>query len=283
MPRGSSMTDTNMQKYRELQLIQLDILKYFDDIAKKNNIPYFLAFGTLLGAIRNNGFIPWDLDIDITMMRDDYEKLIKIIKDDDDPNFFISIPGEKRHMSPHALIYCRNTKFENEFHEFNRNRKVHQEVYIDIFPIDKLPKDLKLRKKQANKITKLKRRIFKRSPVYYRSNKLYKFLKKIRSLFYIFPSNEKLHLKIDNEMKKYNSTDSKDLGQLASPYLESLVLKREDYFPPSQYMFEGVSVLIPNNYKKFLELCYGDYLRLPSQEKIESYFKLKIRAVDNRK
>ena len=59
------------------------------------------------------------------MMRDDYEKLIKIIKDDDDL-IFISIPGEKRHMSP-MPSYIGNTKFENEFHEFNRNRKVHQE------------------------------------------------------------------------------------------------------------------------------------------------------------
>lgn len=277
------MLEKNKQKYRKLQSIQLDILKYFDNIARKHNIPYFIAFGTLLGAIRDNGFIPWDLDIDITMMREDYEQIIRIIKEDNHPDYFVGAPGDKNHMSPHALVYCRNTVFQNEFYQFNRQRKVYHEVYIDIFPIDKLPTDLHQRKKQSNKIQKLKRRVFKRSPIYYRSNKIYKLLKKIRSLFYLFPSNEKLHLKIDNEMKKYNESGSTDLGQLASPYLDMLVLKEEDYFPPGSHVFEGVSVLIPNNYQKFLESCYGNYSILPEPEKIENYFNIPFEIVDNRK
>ena len=63
-----------LKETQKLQSIQLEILQYFDTVAKENDITYYLAFGTLLGAIRHKGFIPWDTDIDVTLTRDEYEK-----------------------------------------------------------------------------------------------------------------------------------------------------------------------------------------------------------------
>ena len=78
------MIEKNKEMFRKLQLIQFDILKHVDKVAKEHNIQYFLGFGTLLGAIRHNGFIPWDVDIDLTLMREDYDKLVAILKAQND-------------------------------------------------------------------------------------------------------------------------------------------------------------------------------------------------------
>ena len=69
-----------LKTVEELQKIELEILKYIDKVCKENSLTYFLAYGTLIGAIRHKGFIPWDDDVDIQMPRDDYNKLCEILK-----------------------------------------------------------------------------------------------------------------------------------------------------------------------------------------------------------
>lgn len=278
------MNESNKETFRKLQLIQLDILKHMDKIAKENGIQYFLGFGTLLGAIRHNGFIPWDVDIDLTMMREDYDKLVAIMKAQNDTSkYYISVPGDKNHTSPHALIYCKDTIFRDEFAHLNGKSKRPKEVYIDIFPIDKLPVDEKLRKAQINKIAKLRSRVFLKTPYYYRTNKVYRFMKKLRTFLYVFTSNEKLQRKIDNEMRRYNDSDSIEYGQFASSHLRFFVLTKEDYFPAKEHKFEDFIAPIPNNYDKFLKIVYKDYMKMPTEEKIEKFFDKQLEVIDNRK
>ncbi|WP_368124243.1 LicD family protein, partial [Bacteroides thetaiotaomicron] len=69
----------------EIKTIQLGILDYIDEICKKNDISYFLSYGTMLGAVRHKGMIPWDDDIDISLYREDYERLLKAIEEDQHP------------------------------------------------------------------------------------------------------------------------------------------------------------------------------------------------------
>ena len=74
----------NYEELRKLQLVQLDILNVIDDFCVKNNIKYSIAYGTILGAVRHGGFIPWDDDLDICMLREDYDKFIELWKDSDE-------------------------------------------------------------------------------------------------------------------------------------------------------------------------------------------------------
>lgn len=265
------MIEKNKEMFRKLQLIQFDILKHVDKVAKEHNIQYFLGFGTLLGAIRHNGFIPWDVDIDLTLMREDYDKLVAILKaQNDTSDYYVSVPGDKNHTSPHALIYCKNTVLRGEFASLNKKLKRPKEVYIDIFPIDKLPMDEKQRKAQIKRIVKLRKRVYLKTPFYFRANKLYRFLKKLRTFLYVFESNEKIQRKIDKEMRKYNNTDSNEYGQFGSSHLRYLFLNKEDYFPAKEknlriLLLQFLTIMI-----SFLKLCIKIILRCPVKKKSNS-------------
>lgn len=277
------MEESNISKFKKLQSIQLDILIYFDAIARKNNITYYLAFGTLIGAIRHKGFIPWDIDIDITLFRDDYEKVIKILREkESDSRYFVRKPGEQYHTSPHALLYAKNTSLLFSYDKNMYKSKKPKEVYIDLFPIDKLPMNNHLKKKQITKIERLRKMVQIKSPTYYKSNFIYKTLKFLRSLLLFYTSNEKLQLKIDHEMIRYNKSQSTIFGQFASGEYDKVVLSHADYGTPLFVKFENINFPIPQGYDKFLTQVYGDYLKLPSKEKQDEYFALSFEVSDDR-
>ena len=131
------MKKATKQQLRKVQLIELEILKEFDKICKDNHLRYILVGGTLIGAIRHNGFIPWDDDIDISMPRKDYNKFIKI---------------QKKQLN-HQKYYFQCMETENEFGlpfgKIRRKGSIYSEttcpldekkqgIWIDIFPIDKI-------------------------------------------------------------------------------------------------------------------------------------------------
>ena len=99
--------------HKEIQDLEYDILKEFDKFAKKNGLKYFLSGGSCLGAVRHQDFIPWDDDIDICMLRDDYEKLIKLVKDsrtlEGRPDLQFCLPLDDNYVYPFMKIVNRNT------------------------------------------------------------------------------------------------------------------------------------------------------------------------------
>lgn len=273
----------NIKRFEELQAIQLEILKYFDQVARENNITYYLAFGSLIGAVRHQGFIPWDVDIDITLFREDYEKIIKIIqKKERETNFFIKKPGDKHHTSPHALLYYRGTELLWSTESLNKHNKKPRELYIDIFPIDKLPEDLKLQEKYINKILKMRRNIIIKNPTYYKEGKIYRFLKWSRSKLFLFSSTQKMQKNLDKEMQKYNMTNSKVYGQFACGDTPKIRFKWDVYGVPKNVPFNGITVPIPNQYDVFLSTVYGDYMQLPSEKDQNRFFDNKFIINDKR-
>src|SRR5690554_4763759 len=119
---------------QEIQKIQLGILKEVNDICKKHNILYSLYGGTLLGAVRHSGFIPWDDDIDIAMLRSDYEKFLKVAPNELSKEYFLQTYNtDKKCIFPFAKIRKNGTLFiENG----SKGIKMHQGIFIDIFPLD---------------------------------------------------------------------------------------------------------------------------------------------------
>lgn len=122
---------------RQVQLTQLEILIEVDKICREHDIKYFLTNGTLLGAVRHKGFIPWDDDIDIGMCRKDYDIFLKIANKELDEKYFCqSIHSEADYYLPFAKIRKNKTKY---IEASTKHLDINKGVYIDVFPIDNVP------------------------------------------------------------------------------------------------------------------------------------------------
>ena len=136
MNKDETITLSNKQ-LRKLQMVELDILVEVDRICRKHNIEYFLAGGTLIGAIRHNGFIPWDDDIDISMTRENYNKFIEVQKKElnTDKYYFESMETDENCGMLYAKVKRKNSKYIEFASDSNRDNLG---IWIDIFPIDKV-------------------------------------------------------------------------------------------------------------------------------------------------
>lgn len=133
---------------RKAQLLMLKILKEVHRICEKNGIHYFLSDGTLIGAIRHNGFIPWDDDLDIGMLRADYEKFKAAVQTELAEEFiFQSVETDNGCALPFAKVMLKNTKWLEAATKSKKTRKDMQGIYIDVFPYDKIPADLNIQKR----------------------------------------------------------------------------------------------------------------------------------------
>ena len=133
-----------MQRLSETELgklhrIQLQMMKDFDDLCRRNQIQYFLAGGTLLGAVRHHGFIPWDDDVDLMMLREEYEKLCRLPVSEFPNHFFLqTVQTDPEYHGEMAKILLNGTIYQTEFYKnFSR---MHQGIFLDIFVHDKTAK-----------------------------------------------------------------------------------------------------------------------------------------------
>ena len=246
---------------------QLYILDEVVKICDKHGLIYWLDGGTLLGAIRHQGFIPWDDDIDIGLMRKDYEKLLAILSQELPSDLVLqSRKTDKKYKLPFIKIRDRFSKIEDEY-EFNG-------IFIDIFPFDIMPKSDILRKIQylsfmfleatmiytdiqrlnINKKRGLKNFLFKN---------LLKVLYKIGSFL-----DEKQFDYIYNQICNISLTNPSDEvgdGLAASWAYYKSIRAFDVYFPVRQALFENKLYNIPNKPKKYLESLYGKDFMTPKK------------------
>lgn len=125
-------------RLRKLQLMELEILNEFVGLCEKHDLRYYLVGGTLLGAVRHQGFIPWDDDIDVAMPREDYDKFAEICREELGKDYFYQSPETDPH---YFLTYAKIRKNGTEVYEERfQNAKFHKGIFIDIFPLDFCPK-----------------------------------------------------------------------------------------------------------------------------------------------
>ncbi len=251
------------KELRKLQLIELGILKEVDRICKKYHITYYMAEGSLLGAMRHNGFIPWDDDLDIAMLRKDYERFLQVAPKEISKDYEIQYSTTiTKYWSPFIKVrYLDNREFAQTHIAHLTD---HNGPLLDIFPIDNVPRMDSFRQKIQAKKIKLYRGMlgFK---LYRKPKNIKTFIVFLMSKFY---SIKGLHKRLDKTFKKYNNKNNKYLVNLASYYnYKKQTFPVKYYGKPRYVKFEDMMVPVPKEAEKVLNKIYGDYTVLPPVEK----------------
>ena len=244
----------------KLKKLEVEMLITFADICDKLGLKYYLIGGTLIGAIRHKGFIPWDDDIDVGMFREDYEKFLETAPSLLPENLFLQhIYSEPEYLMPFAKIRNSNTTFiESSVNKYNINHG----IYIDIFPIDYYPEDLKLRNYINSKKANYDRRII--CQFNHQRKQSYKY--KIKSLMYMlkYPSIRTVVKKRDNLYKSVPKSNK--VANFGGAWGEKEIVPVDWYGDGVFVEFEGHKFNAPSEYHKFLTQVYGDYMTLPPVE-----------------
>lgn len=252
----------------KLQASQILLLHEADKICKKYDLVYYLIGGTLLGAARHHGFIPWDIDIDIAMMRCDYERFIDCCKTDLTENFFLQhYKTEKEYWPPHMRLCINGTEIRYR-NEQDLNLKYNRGIYIDIFPLDCAP----LTEKEQNR----QRDIVK----FYNKLKTFKLLRSSRDSFLNYRAICKAALRIllkcvsfprinmwqDQAMQRYNKSCNNFVVSMASRYsYGKQLMPYSVYGKPGELFFTDGMYYVPQEYETHLKKIYGDYMKLPPE------------------
>lgn len=223
---------------------EIKILDEIDRICKKHNIRYFLMWGTLIGAVRHKGFIPWDDDIDVSMIREDYKKFLKIAKSELGEEFFLQTGlTDKGHHLYFAKVRLNNTAF---CEKKERNQLKHRGIFVDIIPIDR-------RKEKDSFIRKRKDVLAERTRKYIHLKREGLKLGKL-AIFNLLPQSLVVKLRDWSMSGK---------GEYCKSFTK--VFNYSDFFPTVNLTFEGKEYPAPREYDKILTISYGDYMKLPPE------------------
>lgn len=254
---------------RTTQLVQLKLMKKLHQVCIENGIKYIMIAGTLLGAVRHKGFIPWDDDLDIALTRSDYEKLVRILREKPIEGYFLqSFETGPHYVQPYAKLRKDGTKFvESWFQGIN----MHEGIFIDIFPFDKISapksKSTKLRMALARMLTFS---IWRKEKCHLKRNGLKKIEPVVSSIIGILPKKTIISIQnalVDRENKNWAYVAS----MLDSNYpLEKTCFQREDFEDAILMDFEDTQFYGPRKWDKFLTRLYRNYMELPPEDKRNS-------------
>ena len=257
---------------RQIQEVVLGILKEFDSFCRKNGIRYSLAGGTLLGAVRHKGFIPWDDDADIIMPRPDYDRFVQLYsKETGRYRLLTYTPGED-----HWYVNCY-TKMEDSWTMCKDKGFMGQHfgLNIDIFPVDGAPDDPEEQKKLCRRVIHFKRRVSHRQkPLYcllfpHKGAPLAVIQAHFHSMSYWLDKCQELLLSHDFSSSNY-------AGALCGMYGAREVFPQSLFTEFTDYTFEGVSLMGIKDYHAYLSSLYGDYMTLPPESERHGGHHIKV-------
>lgn len=249
---------------REQQLVLLEIMKQFHVFCAKFGIHYALLYGTLLGAVRHKGFIPWDNDLDIGIPRPDYDRLEKILSEGVTigPHIYhLSHISEQKYDYPFMRLCDDRTIVLTPY---LRNIPNRMGVWIDVFPIDGIPE-----KKLRTVITRA--RLFLNIHLNIVDTYTVRGKKDLLNIAgsivcMLFPHPKKREKTIDNLLRKTSFNASERVGIVLSTNGEYTPLSPSSYLDPVLMSFEDTKFYCPRDWDTFLKDCYNDYMELPPED-----------------
>lgn len=251
-----------IQEYKseinELQKIQLSMLKDFDAVCQKHRISYQLFSGTALGAVRHKGFIPWDDDIDVVMLREDYERFFDSASKELDSNkYYVQREFSKHWPMFFSKLRLNGTTYIEKYH--SHDARIHQGIYIDIFPCDNLSDSRLMQKLQyiASKIV-IAKSLYARG---YETNSTVK--KCFMQFCRILPTEPFKRLCI-----RRNDSSSLKVHTFfgGGKKFERSIYLREWFEQSVKMRFEDSEFPVSAHYDEMLRVMYGDYMVMPTLE-----------------
>ena len=230
------------------QLRMIKMLKYFDKLCQQHNIRYWHSSGNCLGLVRHGGFIPWDDDIDVEMLHEDFLKLEKVFKETDD-YVLQTWKNDKYYLNPFAKMRDKHSFMEEHGHD---NLYKYRGVFIDVFQIEKAPRYF------CNAYEIIRWEYL--NPLRISNNK---WKRKFFLLFkYLYFGSIPICRLLLGWLPKNKYRHSYGEGWVDN------IRNINEIFPLQRALFDGIEVSIPNNINLYLKKIYGDYIKLPSEDAI---------------
>lgn len=266
--------EQNLLSLRQIQMVGLDMLRYFDRLCSERGLRYFLSGGTLLGAVRHQGFIPWDDDVDVMMPRPDYNRLCEWMDGHRDGRYLILQTGEH---TDYATPYLRvlDTRTHVIPTEYMRHSVPH--LFLDVFPIEGLPDDERTCLRFYRKM--------RAYDVMYQSSKKAQFqpgerLQALKKLFIGLArrtgGTAAWARRFNKAAQKTPFGQTKHAGVCVIAHYGARERMPLDVFSESvPVTFEGQTFPAPKGYDVYLRNLYGNYMQLPPEEKRFSAHRLR--------
>lgn len=270
----SEKKELSPKDFRRMQLVELDMLIEIDRVCRKNNINYVIYAGTMLGAVRHKGYIPWDDDADIAMLREDYEKFKEHIDElNPDVCYFQDHTTDPEYRWGYGKVRRTGTKYIRVGQE---HLKCKTGIFIDIFPMDDIPKTTFMQVVQDIRLFFLRKTLYSEVGKY-NSKGLVKIIYQCLSKIPV----EKVFKRLDKFTKKSSNTSENDVrllmfvaaGRLYNKHKlsEQFGLKKKWFLERAEYEFEGHKFYGVKDYDDYLTYAYGDYMTPPDAKGREQH------------
>lgn len=255
---------------KSIQSMQLEILKEVKRICDEHKIDYFIIYGTLLGAVRHKGTIPWDDDIDICMLRKDYERFLELCPTELDPQYEIAtLDRDLRYPIPIVKVQKKGTRFADKSYRFVKHPLG---VFIDIFILDNLSDDADQAEKQCkealfwNKLLTIQALPFPVLGSTGIAEKIVHIITAVGHVLLKLVSRKYIYKKYSSVCKRHYNQETKRVIPFANFGADLAPLSVDSLFPLVNLEYDHIEVKAPNQYDTLLTDTYGDYMKLPPEE-----------------
>lgn len=255
--------------------MELDMVRRFVEVCEEHHLTYWMMGGTLLGAVRHQGFIPWDNDIDLAMPRKDYDRLLEIGPEAFQAPMFFQTPVTDGSRLFNTYVKIRNsngTAGTREEFESGMNCG----IFIDIFCLDEIPDDPQERKeyfRRLAKLTKMRRFVLGLPPRGGLVKKVkYAIQKAVYKFVYHSPDAAELYRLYQKDAARYAGAGCKQLAHRDFGYHEKFIWDKKDWDGIIQLPFEDMMLNAPAGYDAILKHQFGDYMQFPKDKSTHDYF-----------
>ena len=258
---------------REIQQMELGIMEYIHEVCNKIGVKYFLAYGSLIGAVRHQGFIPWDDDMDICMLRDDYEKLQDyLIANPSERYPVMSYKNNRNYVYPFMKVMDNQTYLIEEDVRIDSNMG----IYVDIFPVDGYEDDQAFKDKMTTIIKKRQLSCYTFKGITNKKSFINSLIRYASVIAFYFTDTNIYVKQIDELAKSRKVEDYELVDYLIYKDMNKPVWKREWLKDVTFGNFEGRDFLIPVNFHELLTSDYGNYMQLPPVEQQVSHHDFRL-------